>query len=114
MKDSSIITFNDKEITVEELTVKQVRETLAKIDKADPQLIDELMDCPVPALVITEATGITYAEMEKCKPSQLKELVKEVVNVNPSFASMIKRRVEAYKKMITNLSGSSLTAQSAS
>ena len=113
MKDSSVITFNDKKITVEELTVKQVRETLSSIDKADPQLIDELMDCPVPALVITEATGITYAEMEECKPSELKQLVDEVVSVNPSFASMIKRRVEAYEKMMAKISGSNLTAQSA-
>ena len=113
MKDSNTISFNGKEVTVEELTVKQVRETLSKIDKADPQLIDELMDCPVPALVITEATSITYAEMEKCKPSELKDLVEEVVLVNPSFAAMISRRVAAYTEMIASRSNSNLTTQSA-
>lgn len=114
MQDSTTITFKGETVTVQELTVKQVREVFELLKKNDQLFIDDLLDQPVPALIITASTGIKLEQLEEGKPSELVPLCGKVVEVNPSLASMIKRRIEAVDRMEKIiLSARSLTEQSA-
>lgn len=99
MQDLLIATFKGQSITVRELTVKQVREVFERLDKDPVCFIDDLLDQPVPGLIVVESTGIKLEELEESKPPELIPLCSEVLRANPSCASMIKRRVEAAKKM---------------
>lgn len=113
MKDMMKTTFNGKEIAILELTVKQVREVFSRIEKEDSLFVDDLLDQPVPALVIAKATGIPVEELEKSKPSELATLAKEVESVNPFVASLIKRRLAMFEKMQAMTLDPSLTGQPA-
>lgn len=114
MQDIKTTTFKGQTITVRELTVKQVREVFDRLDKESMLFIDDLLDQPVPALIVVESTGITLEQLEESKPSEVIPLCKEVIAINPSCASMIRRRVEAVTKMENIfLSAKNLTAQSA-
>ena len=99
MQDMRATTFKGKDITVKELTVKQVREVFERLDKESVLFIDDLIDQPVPAILVVEATGIPLAELEDSKPSDLIALCSEVLNVNPTSASMIRRRIEAASEL---------------
>lgn len=114
MQDSINVKFKENFITVKELTVKQVRESFERL-KTDEQLfIDELLDQPIPALIVTQSTGLTLEQLENSKPSELIPLCEAIVKVNPSFASMIKRRIEAAEHLEKILlSANKLTALSA-
>lgn len=101
MQDMKTTTFNGKEITVKELTVKQVRQVFSRINEEELLFFDDLMDQPVPALIIAEATGIPAENLEDHKPSDLTALAKEVESVNPTVASLIKRRLAAFEKLQT-------------
>lgn len=114
MQDIKTTTFKGETVTVRELTVKQVREVFDRLDKESTLFIDDLLDQPVPALIVVESTGITLEMLEESKPSEVVPLCKEVIEVNPSCASMIQRRVEAATKLQNIfLSAKSLTGQSA-
>jgi len=114
MQDSKATTFQGLAITVQELTVKQVRETFEQLRHEGQLFIDDLLDQPVPARIVTESTGIQLEQLEDAKPSELVALCEEVLKVNPSLASMIKRRIEAAERLENIiLSGKSLTEQSA-
>ena len=95
MQDMITTTFQNKTITVKELTVKQVREVFEQLTHEGQLFIDDLLDQPVPAKVVTEATGIPLEDLEEARPSELIALCGEVVKVNPTLASMIQRRIEA-------------------
>lgn len=113
MQDMKTITFDDKEINIQELTVRQVRAVFSRIEKEDPLFVDDLLDQPVPALVIAEATGIPVEKLDEYKPSALTELAKEVESVNPSVAGLIKRRLAMYEKIQDMTLNRSLTGQPA-
>ena len=115
MQDSIATTFQDQSITVKELTVKQVRELFERLKNEPSLFIDDLIDQPVPALAISESTGISLEQLDAAKPSELVALCGEVVKVNPSLASMISRRIEAAERLEQAiLSAKNLTAPSAS
>jgi hypothetical protein len=99
MQDSTTTTFKEQTVTVKELTVKQVREVFNRLDKDSVLFIDDLLDQPVPALLIVESTGIPLEELEESRPSELIPLCSEVITVNPTCASMIRRRVEAANRL---------------
>ena len=114
MQDSITTTFLGNSVTVRELTVKQVREIFERLKKDQSLFIDDLLDQPVPTLAVSESTGISIEQLEEGKPSDLVELYEAVVKVNPSLASMIRRRIEAadlLEQVI--LSANSLTVPSA-
>ncbi len=114
MQDSITTTFQGQSITVQELTVKQVREIFEKLKNEKPLFIDDLLDQPVPALAVSESTGIPLDQLEEAKPSDLVDLCGQVVKVNPSLASMISRRIEAADRLEqVILSAKTLTAPSA-
>ncbi len=115
MQDSITTTFQGQSITVQELTVKQVRELFERLKKEKSLFIDDLLDQPVPALAVSESTGIPLDRLEEAKPSELVQLCEEVMSINPSLASMIKRRIEAADRLEqVILSAEKLTAPSAS
>lgn len=99
MQDTTSAVFRGLTVTVKELTVKQVREIFERLNKEGHLFIDDLLDQPVPALVVTESTGIPFDQLEEAKPSEVIALCKEVVSVNPSLASMIQRRIEAAERL---------------
>ncbi len=99
MENNTTFKLAGKEITIKELNVKQIKDILSQVDKDEPQFLDDLINEPVPALIIQESSGIPVEEMEKMFPSELIELAGEVKKVNPLLASMIARRVEAFEKM---------------
>lgn len=114
MQDSITTTFQGQSITVQELTVKQVRELFEKLKNEPSLFIDDLLDQPVPALAVSESTGIPLDQLEEAKPSDLVDLCGQVVKVNPSLASMISRRIEAADRLEqVILSAKTLTAPSA-
>lgn len=114
MQDSITTTFQGQTITVKELTVKQVRELFERLKKEQSMFIDDLLDHPVPALAVSESTDIPIDQLEEARPSDLIELCETVVKVNPSLASMIRRRIEAANRLEqVILSANSLTAPSA-
>lgn len=114
MQDSITTTFQGQSITVQELTVKQVREVFEKLRNEPSLFIDDLLDQPVPALAVSESTGIPLDQLEEAKPSDLVDLCGQVVKVNPSLASMISRRIEAADRLEqVILSAKTLTAPSA-
>lgn len=114
MQDSITTTFQGQSITVQELTVKQVRELFEKLKNEPSLFIDDLLDQPVPALAVSESTGIPLDQLEEAKPSDLVDLCGQVVKVNPSLASMISRRIEAADRLEqVILSVKTLTAPSA-
>lgn len=114
MQDLTTTEFQGRTITVKELTVKQVREAFERLNHESTLFIDDLIDQPVPAIIICESTGLTLEELEDVKPSELLPLCREVIRINPSLASMIERRVEAVTQLEKVLrSAKSLTGQSA-
>ena len=114
MQDIKTTTFKGETVTVHELTVKQVREIFDRLDKESTLFIDDLLDQPVPALIVVESTGIKLETLEESKPSEVLPLCKEVIEVNPSCASMIRRRIEAATRLQNIfLSAKNLTGQSA-
>lgn len=114
MQDTRTAVFQGNTVTVKELTVKQVRQVFERLNHESHLFIDDLLDQPVPALVVTESTGIQLDQLEEGLPSELVKLCAEVVAVNPSLASMIQRRIEAYEWMEkVILSGKNSTEQSA-
>ena len=114
MQDLSTSTFRGENITIKELTVKQVRETFERLSHESELFIDDLLDQPVPAIIVCECTGLSTEQLEEGKPSELISLCREVLSVNPSLASMIKRRVEAATQLEQIIrSAKNLTVQSA-
>ena len=85
MQDSTTTTFQGNPVTVRELTVKQVREAFERLKNEEQPFIDDLLDQPVPALLVTESTGVTLEQLEAAKPSELIALCEAVVKVNPSW-----------------------------
>ena len=101
MQDVKTTKFDGNKITVKELTVRQVRDCFARISdqKEEYFLLDDLLNQPVPAVVIEASTGISIETLSRFEPSKLISLAKEVADVNPSLASLIKRRLAALETM---------------
>jgi hypothetical protein len=99
MQDTRRAVFRGDTVTVKELTVKQVREIFERLNHESSLFMDDLLDQPVPALVVAESTGLQIEQLEEGLPSELIKLCEEVVAVNPSLASMIKRRIGAYERL---------------
>lgn len=100
MQDLTTIEFKGETVTVTELTVKQVRQTFERVSKEDIPFIDDLVNRKVPALIVTECTGLTVDQLEDAKPSELDVLFDKVAEINPSLASMIQRRIEALDRIM--------------
>jgi hypothetical protein len=93
-------TFNGNQITIQELTVSQVRQIMTDLENEPAgQLIDDLLDTKIPVAAISRSTGLSIEELEKHQPSVIDELAKEVEQANPFFVGMIQRRLKLYQEM---------------
>jgi hypothetical protein len=93
-------TFAGEQITIQELTVSQVRRIMTDLENEPAgQLIDDLLDTKIPVAAISLSTGLNIEDLEKHQPSKIDELAKEVEQANPFFVGMIQRRLKLYQEM---------------
>lgn len=93
-------TFAGEQITIQELTVSQVRRIMTDLENEPAgQLIDDLLDTKIPVVAISLSTGLNIEDLEKHQPSKIDELAKEVEQANPFFVGMIQRRLKLYQEM---------------
>jgi hypothetical protein len=93
-------TFNGKDIIIKELTVAQVRKIIKNLEEVhDGLVIEEITESSLPAIAITEATGLSTEELEQAPPSVLALLIKEVEEANPFFVKMVRKRIELMEKL---------------
>lgn len=93
MQRTKTITIGDRDVSVKELTVAQVRGLMDNLEKdTEIHTIDMLFPDGLPALAISESTGISIKKLEEdFAPSELKQIIAGVENLNPFFANMISR-----------------------
>ncbi len=90
-----------EKITVNELTVKEVREFFSQIgDDTELDFLDELIDGYLPMSIVTQSSGVTIDQMNAAYPSEVQKLAEAVADINPHLASTIKKRVEAYQSIL--------------
>lgn len=95
MQRNKKIPVGDKEITVTELSVSQIRNLLDQMEQADICIIDLLFPNSIPAAAVAESTGIDIKKLDEYHPSDLKVIIEGVENMNPFFANMIARIAKA-------------------
>ena len=86
MRKSKIIIWNNKEVTVKELTVAEMASLMAGYQSAQ---VDMILGADVPAQAVTLATGIEAEELEQCTPSALQPLFDAVQELNPTLARLL-------------------------
>lgn len=106
MQEQRPIEWKGKHITINEITVKQIREVMSEVASSSNEdetilSLNDLLEDHIPAQIIIKCTPIKLEELDECKPSELIELAGWVKSVNPTLASMIRKKIEAYEKIIT-------------
>ena len=93
------VKIGDKEVTVHELTVAQVRDMAqaAAVDQSDP-LANWLIE-DVPFVVLASMTTITVEALDEWRPSEIKQLAEVCREVNPDFFDMNRRLSVAVNSM---------------
>ena len=82
----STITIGDRDITVKQLNVLEIRNIMDNMDKEERSIIDLLFPDNIPAYVVSESTGISVSKLESdFLPSELKTIIEKVENQNPFF-----------------------------
>lgn len=93
--------IDEREITVKELTVADVRDLLENVtNKTEINTIDLLFGDSVPSEAIEKSTGIKIKKLENdFSPSEIKTLVEAVEEVNPFFVAMIQKLKKATENL---------------
>lgn len=95
MQRTKTITIGEQDVTIRELNIAQIRDLMDNMEKEQGSTIDLLFPKNIPAVVISEATQISVKKLEEIfAPSELKQIIDGVENLNPFFANMIKRLSE--------------------
>ena len=99
MAFEKVVKVGDREITVFELTVAQVRDMAkaAEVDNADP-LSNWLIE-DTPFVVIAAMSSVKVEELDEWRPSEIKQLADVCREVNPDFFAMSRRISAAVEKM---------------
>jgi hypothetical protein len=100
MQRSKKIPVGDKEVTVTEFSVSQIRDLMDQMEDASFSTIDILFPDGVPAIAVEKSTGIDLEKLEEYHPSELKIIIEGVENMNPFFANMITRLAKAGEQVI--------------
>ncbi len=102
MRRKKTIAIDDRDITVKELSVSQVRELMDSLEeKRDISTIDMLFPDGLPAEAIAASTGISVKKLEEeFTPSEIKQIIEAVENLNPFFANMMKRMISAGREIL--------------
>ena len=96
----STITIGDRDITVKQLNVLEIRNIMDNMDKEDRSIIDLLFPDSIPAYVVSESTGISISKLESdFLPSELKMIIEKVENQNPFFVNMLTRLLKLGREM---------------
>ncbi len=101
MQRNKKIPVGDKEITVTELSVTQIRNLLDQMEQPEFSVIDLLFPDSVPSAAVVESTGISLDQLEAYPPSELKFIIEGVESLNPFFVNMITRLAKAGQEMIS-------------
>lgn len=104
MRKIEIVKIDDREITVKELVVLDIKSLIASTgEKAKGSLIstvDLLFGDVLPAEAISLSCGISVDDLEsQFAPSELSQIVEAVKRVNPIFLTMIEKLGRAAEKM---------------
>lgn len=99
MRKTKTTKFDGKEITVKELTVKDISRLLSSFDTdAEMHPVDLLFNDSFPALGISMSTGLTLDDLQgDIAPSDLDLLITEVKNINPFLVKLIQKLLVAGK-----------------
>jgi len=96
----STITIGDRDITIKQLNVLEIRNIMDNMDKEDRSIIDLLFPDSIPAYVVSESTGISISKLESdFLPSELKMIIEKVENLNPFFVNMLTRLLKLGREM---------------
>jgi hypothetical protein len=107
MQRKKKIPVGDKEITVTEFSVAQIRNLMDQIEQSAIGTIDLLFPDGIPALAVEESTGIPMSTLETYAPSELKIIISGVEDINPFFANMITRLTKAGERIISEIASTS-------
>ncbi len=114
MQRKKTITVRDLEITVRELTVAQVRDLMEEFSAVKPNIMDLLFPDNLPAIVISESTGIPIQKLEDdFSPSELHQIIEGVESLNPFFVNMMTRLQTLGKGLLKTKENVNLLKESA-
>lgn len=90
------ITLAGRKIEVKQLTMRQIKDVVAVLKKSqageEVHVVDALFDNDVPAIAVSEATGLSMAELEgEISQQEMHDLIEKVRAVNPFFVGMMER-----------------------
>jgi len=109
MRNSKIIEFDGKEITVKELMVSELDALLGQDDHV-PSWLDRILDKDLlTGAVLSKSVGMSVADLSAMTPSSLRPLIDACKEVNPDFLETARLEVARAEKMEETL-GSSLGA----
>ncbi|CCK81198.1 hypothetical protein [Desulfobacula toluolica] len=92
MQRTKTITIGERDITIKELSVAQIRDMMDEMEKEKITTIDLLFPDSLPPVAIAGSTGISVKKLEEdFSPSELKQVIDGVENLNPFFANMMSR-----------------------
>ncbi len=86
MRKSKVIKWQDKEVTVKELTVAEMESVM---DEYRPTPLDIILNRDAPAEAVTISTGVELDAMRECTPSALEPLFGAVEELNPSLVALM-------------------------
>ena len=97
------ITFGGKQVTVRQLTVREVAAYMDDIPSA-PTTADLLMDSVITEKAVRMATGLSAEDLNgDATPDELWKLWEAVEKANPSFAALQRRLAEAGRAMLERM-----------
>jgi hypothetical protein len=93
------VQIGDREITVRELAVWEVRNWIGSLSGQEVDLVDELLIDGVQLSAVRLMAGISKEDMEKMMPSELDKVVDAAKQVNHRFFTMVDRVVAASRSI---------------
>ena len=102
MRKEKTFEIGDKTLTANELTVKQIMDLTDGFEDQGAKLsdIDLLFPDRLPSAALEMSLEITREELEQFVPSEIEVLLSAVEEVNPSFASLMKRLANVGRQVL--------------
>ncbi len=102
MRQTENLKVGDKEIIVKELTMAEIRNVMAALEKQEgtPHIIDLLFP-DMPAAAISISTGLSLKNLEgDFTQSEIKQIRDKVEKLNPFFAKALNRLAKLGQSML--------------
>ena len=100
MRKTKTVKINDREITAQELTVKQIDKIMSTLDDPEISNIDMLFPDRLPSIALSEGTGLSVDELADFTPSELEIMLNAVEELNPTFAGLMERLASVGRQAI--------------